>query len=100
MVEFIKAVLNPFWWFDLLVIKPLMLLLSAIFWLPVVAVKWAYPIVMQAWNSKLVCWFKPTSLLGKIIVYASPIWMYKYDISLSDLWEMVSRVWAAVQYVL
>ncbi len=107
MVNLLKTWFNPFWWFDLIVIKPLMLLLSGIFWLPLMAMKWGYGKGMQAWDSKLVCWFKPKSTLGKWIVYPPLIWcaipgtnmwlagylMYKYDVSWDDVWSWPGGLW-------
>jgi hypothetical protein len=107
MVKFIKTWLNPVCWFDWIVIKPLMLLLSAIFWVPLVTLKWGYRKSMQAWNSKLVCYLKPKSLIGKWIVYPPLIWcampltntwlaaylMYKYDVSWDDVWSWPAGLW-------
>jgi hypothetical protein len=111
MVNFLTKVLNPFWWFDLLVIKPLMLLLSALFWLPLWGCKKVWTMGMSAWNSKWMNYLKPKSLWGKMIVYPPLIWCalpftntwlfgyiaYKYGVTWDDVWGITSGVWSVTK---
>lgn len=107
MVSLFKTWLNPFWWFDLVVVKPLALTIGAILWLPLVVAEWMYHKGMQAWDSKLVCYCKPKSLIGKCIVYPPLIWCampftntwllgyiaVKYGVTWDDVWGITSGVW-------
>lgn len=108
MLDILAKVLNPLWWFNLLIVAPLMLLLSAIFWLPLWACKKIWSMGMIAWNSKWMNYLKPKSLLGKIIVYPPLIWcalpftntwlagyiLYKYGVTWGDLWGIVTGLWS------
>lgn len=76
-MSLLLKIVNPWWWFKLVVIKPLMLLLSAIFWLPSTLVRLVWDFVvflfMKAWD-KIPGWMKPKSKLGKAIVYPLLAW--------------------------